>query len=335
MDASGFSDTPFVSVLIPAHNEEDFIGRCISSIQGLDWPAERLEVLVIDHSSTDATATRVHQGGARVLTKSDGKIGSVRNAGLLATTGEFVAYVDADCAVPSTWLRKGIALLETGVSIGAVGGPCLCPVTSTWIERTFAPREPSAGDKKAETLATSSFITRRSLLLEVGLFDETLTSGEDDNISQRIRARDLALISSADCHVVHYGYPRTLRAVARKERWHGSSQLESRAKLDVTLVLTHLFAAATAALPVALPLWLFSRTARSLDVLLAILFIQLLPPLLYAGKRFRSRHREAHLIPAWLTVGYAYFFGRSLGLVSNYSRRCAAFRNAAHRTAPH
>ena len=329
MDSSTDHNSPLVTVVVPAHNEEDFIVRCLASILRVDWPAGRIEILVIDHASTDKTAIRARDGGARVLTHANGKIGSVRNAGLVAASGQFVAYVDADCEVPLTWIRNAVTLLEREETVGAVGGPCLCPTRSTWVERTFAARQTTLGNRAVNAIATSSFIARRSVLLDVGLFDESLTSGEDDDISQRIRARRLTLVSSPDSHVIHYGYPRTLRAVVRKERWHGSSQLESRSTLDVTLILTHLFAVTTAALPLTLAAWALLRTAHSLAIVFATLVLELIPPLFYAAKRYSARPREAHLIPAWLAVGYAYFFGRSLGLADNYWRRFTASRSGA------
>src|SRR5262249_31706996 len=146
----------------------------------------------------------------RVIQQDTGPIGAVRNAGLKAARGAFIAYVDGDCTVARTWLSGAIALLEADHGVGAVGGPCLSPIDGTWVERSLASSRLCQRDvTRAEALATSSFVARRSLLQEVGLFDETLLSGEDDDMSRKIRSRGLALVSSPACHVIHYGYPRT------------------------------------------------------------------------------------------------------------------------------
>ena len=84
---------PSVSVIIPAHNEEEHISDCIASVFRTNWPCEHLEILVVDHSSTDSSAALAHSAHANVLHVSSGKIGAVRNVGLAAAKGEFVAYV--------------------------------------------------------------------------------------------------------------------------------------------------------------------------------------------------------------------------------------------------
>lgn len=313
---------PVVSVIVPAHNEEDFIARCLASLRDLDWPADRLEILVVDHQSSDSTAAIARSAGASVLHHGPGKIGSVRNAGLKLARGEFVAYVDADCIVPRTWLRTAIALLDSATGVGAVGGPCLAPGTGTWVEQGLAATGASPGAvATANTLATSSFIARTSLLRDLGLFDESLMSGEDDDMSVRIRRRGLILKSASDCHIVHYGFPRTWSSLVGKERWHGCNHLEVRSGLDITLILTHLFLLASVALPllaIAAPLW---PTPEIMFGLLGAVAAQFILPLLYALKRLRAYPADWRLIGHFVVVGYGYFVGRALGLIENYRRR--------------
>lgn len=315
------SPGPLVSVVVPARNEERHIGQCVSSIQRTEWPAEQLEILVIDHFSSDATSTVAHAAGAVVLQHVGGNISSVRNRGLNAANGEFVAYVDADCTVSRTWLHSAISLLEHDPRIGAVGGPCLCPENSTWVERSFAPIEPCGKLQEARSLATSSFVARTSVLRQLGYFDESLVSGEDDAISARIRERGLILVSTPDCHIVHYGYPRTWWGVVFKERWHGSNQLESRLSIDANLVLTHLFLFATLALVPLLALRFAAWSVGGYDAFLGAICAQFLPPLFYALKKLRSRKRDWRLTLPWLAIGYAYYLGRAWGLLGNYWRR--------------
>lgn len=311
---------PLVSVVIAAHNEERFVERCLLSIKDCDWPTDRLEIIVVDHGSTDRTAVLASHAGARVIPQKGGMIGAVRNAGLKDARGDYVAYVDADCTVPKTWLRTAVALLASRATTGAVGGPCLSPEAGTWVERCLAASHSSPGlIEEAKTLATSSFITRSSLLREVGRFDEGLRSGEDDDISLRIRRHGFALFSLTDCHVIHHGFSRTLRSVVEKEKWHGSNQIEVRSELDITLLLTHLFLITSVILIPAMLLTAVRPT--SLYVLIADILLQFAPPFLFAVKRLRQSPSDWHLILGLLVVGYAYFAGRSLGIIANYWRR--------------
>ena len=314
--------TPSVSVLIPAHNEEEFISRCIASVLRTGWPRDRLEILVMDNRSVDATAVKARAAGSEVLHVASGRIGAVRNVGLGAAKGEFVAYVDGDCEVPPTWLSTAIGLIQSNVSVGAVGGPCISPASGTWVERALAPSEVGRGfTGPAKAIATSSFIARTSLLREAGGFDETLISGEDDDMSNRIRARGLGLVSSSDCHIVHYGYPRTLWGAFKKEIWHGRHHLEVRTKFDLTLILTFVFLLTSIALPFLLAEALLAPAAVPAGSLLIDVLLQLAPPLLFALKRIRQSTRDWRMALPLLAVGYAYFAGHSLGVLTNLWQR--------------
>jgi glycosyltransferase involved in cell wall biosynthesis len=46
---------PFISVVIPAYNEEKYLPRCLTSLDGQTYPRQRFEVIVVDNASTDAT----------------------------------------------------------------------------------------------------------------------------------------------------------------------------------------------------------------------------------------------------------------------------------------
>jgi glycosyltransferase involved in cell wall biosynthesis len=315
----------FVSAIIPAHNEQEFIAGCIASVFNCRHPPGLLEILVVDHSSTDATKALANRAGATVLQLKGGRIGAVRNTGLRAARGEFVAFVDGDCLVPANWLRSAILILESDSRIGAVGGPCLSPNTGSWVERSLAPCYVRPGIvKPAKTLATSSFIARATLLKEIGQFDESLISGEDDDISNRIRQRGFALVSASDCHIIHNGYPRTLREVVRKEIWHGSSHIEVRSGLDLTLALAMLFLLASAGVLISLPIFIFRPSTTSLGALVLNVLLQFTPPLLFALKQLKQSPRDWPLALGFLLVGYAYFLGHSLGVLANLWRRTSS-----------
>lgn len=315
---------PMVSVVIPAHNEQQFIAQCIRSVIATGWPPDRLEILVIDHQSTDATAAVAHKAGAQILRAlPEQRIGGVRNVGLKAARGEFVAFVDADCTVPKTWLSSAISLITSDATIGAVGGgPALSPPSGTWVERSLAPVTGRSGViRKANSLVTYSFIARTRLLRNLGNFNDVVASGEDDDMSNRIRKKGLTLIAASDCRVVHFGFPTTLLQVVKKEMWHGSHHVDVRSDFDVTFVLTLLFAVASLALPLSLLAALIAPHSVSLRVPIACLAMQLLPPVLFALKKLKRSIWQWSLALPMLAVGYAYFLGHSIGVTSNLYRR--------------
>ena len=312
---------PRVSVIVPAHDEARFVGACIASIRATRWPADALEVIVIDNRSQDDTAEAAARAGAAVIRDQSTSIGAVRNVGLQAARHEYLAYVDADCTVPPTWLASAVRLLESDLSVGAVGGPCIAPAEGSWVERALAPVRLSwSGSRVADSLATSSFVARTALLRELGGFNEKLASGEDSEMSARLRQRGLTLRSLADCCVVHYGYPDTWMAFLRKQIWHGSSHLEARTGLDLTLLLSHLALLGLVVLAAAVPLAFVDLRAGLLAALFATAALAL-PALVYSAKRTVQAAGAPRAIFRWGLLGIAYFVGRALGLARNYWRR--------------
>lgn len=100
-----------VSVVIPAYNEEKYIGKTLAAVNALEKDNFEVEVLIIDGGSTDKTAEIAEQYGARVKHEPHKGIGFARQHGLKHATGEIVAFTDADTIIPKDWLKKHINAL--------------------------------------------------------------------------------------------------------------------------------------------------------------------------------------------------------------------------------
>ena len=86
------------SVVIPAHNEEKYIGKCLEAIGKAAEKARPLEteVIVVANRCTDGTAEIARQHGAAVLPNEDRSISAIRNMGVRAASGEIIVTIDAD-----------------------------------------------------------------------------------------------------------------------------------------------------------------------------------------------------------------------------------------------
>jgi hypothetical protein len=167
------------------------------------------------------------------------------------------------------------------------------------------------------------------LLREAGGFDEALISGEDDDMSNRIRSRGLGLISASDCHIIHHGYPRTWWEAFKKEIWHGSHHIEVRTRFDLTLFLTFVFLSASIALPFLLAGALLVRGTVPRYALCIDVLLQFAPPFLFALKRIRQSSQDWRLALPMLAVGYAYFAGHSIGVLANIWERIISRQGSA------
>ncbi len=108
---------PNISIVICARNEEANIDRCLDSLTKLNYPPEKVEIIVVDDHSTDATASKIaawQQGtpaikllslvGKEVL-GGGGKVNALIH-GLDLASGEYLFITDADCHVPAEWVRN-------------------------------------------------------------------------------------------------------------------------------------------------------------------------------------------------------------------------------------
>ena len=111
-----------LSFIVPAHNEELWIGKCLDSLRtSVEKVREPYEMIVVDDASTDSTPRIAEQMGARVLRVEHRKISAVRNAGARAARGEIFFFVDADTQVN----ERAVAAALEALSAGAVGGGCV------------------------------------------------------------------------------------------------------------------------------------------------------------------------------------------------------------------
>lgn len=120
-------DTPFVSILVAARNEENNISKCIDSLLAIDYPADRYEILVGDDDSSDRTYEIIKgytDGSPRVkgihvkeaLGKAKGKPNVLAHLAHKAK-GEFLFITDADCQVNRNWIHGLLAAYGPGVGI--------------------------------------------------------------------------------------------------------------------------------------------------------------------------------------------------------------------------
>lgn len=126
-------DFPRVSILVAARNEERDLPQLLASLDALDYPAERLEILIADDQSEDQTARLIRDWAKdrvnrRLISIRQEQValyqrnGKANALAIMAkeATGELLFFTDADCEVPARWIREGIGCFDekTGLVIG-------------------------------------------------------------------------------------------------------------------------------------------------------------------------------------------------------------------------
>jgi GT2 family glycosyltransferase len=182
---------PSVSVVVCAYNAADTIDDCLTALEHAKYP--RLEIIVVDDGSTDATASRVRRySKARLIQTPNNGLSAARNVGLHAASGEIVTYIDADVRVDSLWLIHLVQPFVRSTAV-ATGGPNVAPSDDGWFSQCVA-RAPGApnhvmfDDRHAEHIPGCNFAARRDALLAIGGFDPIfLRAGDDVDVCWRLQ----------------------------------------------------------------------------------------------------------------------------------------------------
>jgi cellulose synthase/poly-beta-1,6-N-acetylglucosamine synthase-like glycosyltransferase len=111
---------PAVSVIVAAHDEETVIERRLANLRSLDYPAERLELVVSSDASTDRTEELAAAGGARVIRNPRGGKVAAQDSAVRQTSGEIVAFTDAN----ATWAPDALRKLVRAFADPDVGYVC-------------------------------------------------------------------------------------------------------------------------------------------------------------------------------------------------------------------
>ena len=226
---------PRVSVVIPTHNSERTIDRCLKSVR--DQKYHNVEIVVVDRFSSDETVEVARQFGAKVISYN-GIRSKSRNMGAMSTTGEFLLSIDSDMELTTHVLSECItksthfdALILPEISVGE----------GYWAKCRILEKSCYIGD---DFLEAARFF-RRDVFQHVGGYDDQLEAGEDWDIHIRIGRAGYSIgrIEAVVRHVegrlnLHeailkkYMYGKTLNSYLRKHSYYARRQISALRFID-------------------------------------------------------------------------------------------------------
>ena len=179
-------------MVVPVRDGADTIGPLLAALLP-QARARDAEVIVVDNGSTDGTAEAVRARGVEPVFEPVPGPAAARNRGVAAARGSIVAFLDADAVPSRRWLAQLVAAFDDpGVLLAGGRIHTLPPETDAeWFVEASGVYDAAfhLGREAFAFLPSGNLAIRRDAFTAVGGFDPTLRTGEDLDLSQRIRAR--------------------------------------------------------------------------------------------------------------------------------------------------
>lgn len=175
-----------ISIVIPAHNEEKYIGKCLESVALAAWNiSTEVEVVVVLNRCTDKTEKIAKDNGALIVTNGKKNLASIRNSGVMASSGDVIVTLDADSWMKPNMLSEVERLLGTGKYIGG-GSRMHLDRFSIGIFFSLMAALPQLLPKGAAS--AGMFWLHRKDFDAIGGFDESFVSSEDVYFAVKLKA---------------------------------------------------------------------------------------------------------------------------------------------------
>ncbi len=196
-------DCPVLSVIVPVRNRPAEIEACLDSLRNLDYPAEKMEVIVVDDASQDHTPETVARyPKVRLIRMSQHRQASFcRNRAAEIARGDILAFIDSDCLADPTWLKELVPAFRDP-SLGALGGRVDAAGQANGLDRyekVKSALKMGSWFKRSEQreqffyVPACNFLVRRVHFRDLGGFRESLHVGEDVDFCWRLQDAGHAL----------------------------------------------------------------------------------------------------------------------------------------------
>lgn len=304
-----------ISFIIPHYGRENLLVMAIQSIVDQDYDLEQIEVILVTQNKelSETVHSFQNQVSLSVLTQEQSQtISQSRNAGVMHSSGAYLAFIDADVSISANWINCMLEELESSADHRTIVSAIQTnSANATSVEKIRTVLNNISSDKNVDALHGSNlFLTRETFELTGG-FPPDLTTCEDVYFTSEAGKYGNLYMTSGATHI-HLGEDRDYRGLFKKEIWRGQSNIQSikgrriplRELPSIIIPLVFLLVA------------LFSIVLLTLNFLvlsLASFILFLLPVILYSA-RLMKHSTDKSLNPMdYLLFYLVYFSARSIG----------------------
>lgn len=312
---------PFISVIIPVYNEENYIHRCVQSMLAQDHPRNAMEWFFVDGMSTDATRKILAGYQAeyplliRLLDNPQRAVPHAMNTAIPLAQGRYIIRLDAHAEYAPDYLSKCIEVLEETGADNAGGvmqtrartktGRAIAKMLSSPFGVGDSRFRTNGADGYADTVPFGAF--RREVFDRVGLYDERLRRNQDSELNHRILRSGGRIYLSSKIRLTYY-CRETVREIAKMGDLNGSSVVTTWALCPGSMRPRHfipcLFTLSLLGMPLACLLWQGFRVLFGLE-----LGAYLLLDILFSARAAGSLSEFARLMYLFPAFHIAYGWG--------------------------
>jgi len=237
---------PRVSVIIPAYNEGEQVAKTIESALSLDYPKDKLEIIAVNHGSSDNTldVIRRYKGKIKIITllrRENERKGAAVNEALSLAHGKFVACLDADSSIESRALHKMLPYFEEN-DVGAVLPRIVVERPKTFIQKiqyceyiiVFLYKKMMSCINCLYTTPGPFSLYRKKVIDEVGGFDSSNLT-EDMELALKLQKKQYKIIQTIDVEAKTFTPKTFLHYYKQRNRWYKGALLNIVKHKDLIL----------------------------------------------------------------------------------------------------
>ncbi|MBK5276043.1 MAG: mycofactocin biosynthesis glycosyltransferase MftF [Desulfuromonadales bacterium] len=224
---------PNISIVIPVKDRAGELQRCLTSLSNLNYPQEKLQVIVVDDGSIDDSPLVARQ--FRTLLVSSGGVGrgpaAARNVGASMANGEILAFIDSDCSASQEWLNELIPAFNNP-AMAAVGGQVDGMCTESVVDRyesimsslsLGSHERTGSGGNDTFYLPSCNLLVRRNVFRSAGGFKDEMHVGEDVDLTWRLRDKGWTISYLPSGNVLHE-HRSSIRSFMSRRFDYGTSE---------------------------------------------------------------------------------------------------------------
>lgn len=213
---------PFVSVIVPVYNDALRLKRCLNALQAQTYPKKQFEIIVIDNGSNGNLSEIKSFKNVHLGFETKPSQFAARNKGIAVSKGIVLAFTNSNCIPSPQWIENGVKALSADPNYVIIGGNIKFffknkkpNIVELYDSLLFLQQKKNVEEKKF-ALSANLFAYKR-IFDEVGLFNEELKSGGDNEWGKRVFDHGYC-ISYAPATIVNHPARNRLSDILKKAR---------------------------------------------------------------------------------------------------------------------